>query len=112
MLCLTHFLSTTQTQTRLPPSPVLATPDASHLLGAHQEADRLASVGVGRGVDVGVGTGRAGCAIGGHAGQMILSAIVLGQLAEVVQPPLDTELKREQRLELQSLYGAQQNHGV
>lgn len=95
-----------------PPSPVLAPPDASHLLGAHQEANRLASAGVGRGVAVGVGAGGAGRAVGGQAGQMILSAIVLGQLAEVLLPPLDAELKREQRLELQSLYGAQQDHGV
>lgn len=60
--------STTPTQARLHPRPVLAAPDASHLLGAHQEADRLASVSVGRGVDVGVGTGRAGCAVSGQAG--------------------------------------------
>ncbi len=100
------------TQARLRPSPALAPPDASHLLGAHQEADRLASVGVGRGVDVGVGAGGAGGAVGGQAGEVFLGAVVLGQLAEVLQPPLAAQLKREQRLELQSLYGAQQDHGV
>lgn len=72
----------------------------------------MASVGIGRGVDVGVGTGGAGCAVGGQARQVILGAVVLGQLAEVLQPPLAAQLKREQRLELQSLDGAQQDHGV
>lgn len=43
---------------------------------------------------------------------MILGAVVLGQLAEVLHPPLDAQLKGEQRLELESLYGAQQDHGV
>lgn len=92
------------------PHPALAPPDASHLLGAHQEADHLASAGGGVCM-CGVGTGRAGCAVGGQAGQVVIGAVVLGQLAEVLQPPLASQLKRKQRLELQSLYGAQQNHG-
>lgn len=72
----------------------------------------MASAGVGRGVGVGVGGGGAGRAVGGQAGQVIVGAVVLGQLAEVLQPPLVAQLKREQRLELQALYGAQQDHGV
>lgn len=99
-------------QTLPQPSPALAPPHASHLLGAHQEAHRLASVGVGRGVDVGVGAGGAGRAVGVQAGQGIVVAVVLGQPAEVLQPPLAAQLEREQRLELQSLYGAQQDHRV
>lgn len=89
------------------PSPALAPPDASHLLGAHQEADPLASVGVGGSIDVGVAAGGAGGAVGGQTGQVIVGAVVLGQLTEVLQPPLATQLKREQRLELGSLYGTQ-----
>ncbi len=114
MLCLIHFQSTatTPTQARLRPSPALAPPDASHLLGAHQEADRLASSGVGRGIVVGVGAGGAWRAVSRQAGQVVLGAVVLGQLAEVLHPPLEAELKREQRLELQSLDGAQQDHRV
>lgn len=61
---------------------------------------------------MGVGARGAGCAVGGQAGQVILGAIVLSQLAEVLEPPLAAQLKREQRLELQSLDGAQQDHGV
>lgn len=90
-------------------------PDVSHLLGAHQEADHLVGVGVGGGgVDVGVrvGTGRAGGAVSGEAGQEVVRAVVPGQLAEMIQPPLAPQLKREQRLELASLDGAEQDHGV
>ena len=106
----TLLLQPNPSQTSPQPSPAVAPPDASHLLRAHQEADRLASVG--GGVDVSVGAGGAGCAVGGQAGQVILCAIVLSQLAEVLEPPLAAQLKREQRLELQSLDGAQQDHGV
>lgn len=100
------------TPARLCPSTALAPPDASHLLGAHQEADPLASIGVGRSVDVSVGAGRAGGAVSGQTGQVILGAIVPGQLAQVLQPSLVAQLESKQRLELQSLYGAQQDHGV
>lgn len=112
MLCLIHSLvyCYNPTQARLRPSPALAPPDASHLLGAHQEADPLASAG--RGVGVGVGAGRARGAVGGHAGQLIVGAVVLGQLAEVLEPTLASQLKSKQRLELQPLYGAQKDHGV
>lgn len=61
---------------------------------------------------MGVGAGRAGGAVGGQAGKVVVSAVVLGQLAQVLEPPLTAQLKREQRLELQSLDGAQQDHGV
>ena len=59
-----------------------------------------------------VGAGGAGGAVTGQTGQMIMGAVFLGQLAQVLQPPLVTQLKREQRLERQSLYGAQQDHGL
>lgn len=115
--CLTHALSDallishpktnfTLAQSRRPPQ------DASHLLAAHQEADRLASVGAGCRVDVGAGRGRAGRAVAGQAGEVVLGAVVVGQVLEVLQPALDTQLEREQRLELQPLDGAQQDHGV
>lgn len=99
-------------QTSPQPSPALAPPDASHLLGAHQEADPLASVGVGQCIDMSVGAGWARGAVSGQTGQVILGAVVLGQLPQVLQPPLVAQLKSEQRLELQSLYGAQEDHGV
>lgn len=61
---------------------------------------------------MGVGAGRAGRAVAGQAGQVVLGAVVLGVLPQEVQPPLQAELQREQRLQLQPLDGAQQDHGV
>lgn len=37
---------------------------------------------------MGVGAGRAGGAVTGKTGQVIVRAVVLHQLAEVLQPPL------------------------
>lgn len=116
--CLTHALSDallishpktncTLAQFRRPPAT-----DASHLLAAHQEADRLASVGAGCRVHVGAGRGGAGRAVAGQAGEEVLGAVVVGQLLEVLQPVLDAQLEGEQRLELRPLDGAQQDHGV
>lgn len=89
-------------------------PDVSHLLGAHQEANRLASTAVGgRGSDVAVGgAGGAGRAVASEAGQRVRGAVVLGQLSEVLLSPLETKLHGEKRLELQPLDGAQKDHGV
>lgn len=87
-------------------------PDVSHLLGAHQEANRLASTAVGgQGSDVAVGSaGGAGRAVASQAGQRVRGAIVLDQLTEVLLSPLETQLHGEQRLELQPLDGAQKDH--
>lgn len=85
----------------------------SHLLGAHQEANRLASIAVGgRHSDVAVGARGAGRAVAGEAGQRVRGAVVLGQLTEVLLSPLEAQLHGEQGLELQPLNGAQQDHGV
>lgn len=91
------------------PRPPLAPPDASHLLAAHQEADPLASGG---GVEMAVRAGGAGRAVRRQTGQEVVGAVVPGQLPQVLQPLLAAQLKREQRLELKPLYGAQQDHGV
>jgi len=114
MLFLIYCLSiaTAHPKPHFVPAQTLAPPDASHLLGAHQEADPLASASAGRSVEVAVSAGAAGAAVRGQTGQMIMGTVVLGQLAEVLQPPLAAQLKRKERLELQSLYGAQQDHGV
>lgn len=61
---------------------------------------------------MGAGGGGAGHAVAGQAGEVVLRAVVVGQLLEVLQPALDAQLEREQRLELQPLDGAQQDHGV
>lgn len=103
MLCLIHLYATFTT----PPSPRPPL-HASHLLGAHQEADRLASVAGG----VDAGAGRAGRAVGGPAGRAIAAAVVLRQLPQVLQPAQAAQLEGEQRLQLQALYGAQEDHGV
>lgn len=66
----------------------------------------------GRGFDVAVRAGGTGRAVAGEAGQRIRGAVVLGQLAEVLLSPLDAQLHGKQRLQLQPLDGAQQDHGV
>lgn len=70
----------------------------------------MASAGVGGRVDV--GARGAGGAVRRQTGEGIGGAVVLGQLAEVLEPPLAAQLKGEQRLELQPLDGAQQDHGL
>lgn len=72
----------------------------------------MASTGVGGSVEVNVGARGAGAAVRGQTGQGIVSTVVLGQLTKVLEPPLAAQLKRQEGLELQSLYGAQQDHGV
>lgn len=63
--------------------------------------------------DVAVGSaGGAGRAVASEAGQRVRGAVVLGQLTEVLLPTLEAQLHGEQRLELQPLDGAQQDHGV
>lgn len=61
---------------------------------------------------MGVCTGGAGSAVRCQARQEVVGAVVPGQLPQVLQPLLAAQLKREQRLELKPLYGAQQDHGV
>lgn len=105
--CFTHAVSDlilayfyNPTQARVYPSPAPAPPDASHLLGAHQEADHLASTGVGGSVEVNVGARGAGGAVRGKAGQSIVSTVVVGQLTKVLKPLLAAQLKRQEGLEL------------
>lgn len=101
---------------QLQPNPLQTSPQPSpgapgrlsHLLGAHQEANHLASVG--GGIAVGVGARGARGAVRCQAGQVIVGAVVLGQLAKVLQSSLAAQLKGEQRLELYAFDGAQQNH--